>query len=323
MQESKKQFENFLKYPSLQLPTVDTFRRLPENIASMDWYAAEKLNGTNVSVVLTRSGEFELFNRTVPLEKEEHVNHLQQVIADGLGFDMESVLFLSDYERLHVFGELFGAGIMKMNYTLNEKKEKDFRVFSVFAYKGNGVYDVFSLDYLHKYFRDYLVPIEDFGTLFEMMSLDKDKESRFGGDREGYVLMPVEHVEYDTSLDHPFFNAIKVKYGKYAEKSRARVKTKVELSEESQKLIDDLVEYVTVARVLNVKSHSEMPFERKMIGKWIPLVKEDVYKDFIAEHAEVYSTKHLDDLLRNMQLTSTLMSTISKKIQEAMEQEKE
>lgn len=322
MEEEKLVSELFLKYPSLKLPVVDTFRRLPENIALMEWYATEKLNGTNVSVVMDKSEKVEIFNRTVPLAKQGYIDAVQKVFDNGLGNIMKELLKIQNFERIHVFGELFGAGVMKMNYEHNTENIKDFKVFNVFAYIGDGKYQVLSLKQLQTYFNDYLVPIENVGTLHEMLSLDKDAFSNFGGDREGYVLMPVEHVIYDTNLPSPFFNAIKVKYGKYAEKSRKREKVKMELSDEAQELIDGVLEYVTVARVHNVKSHSELPFDRANIGKWLPLVKEDVFNDYLSEQEdESLTAENLDELLKKNFVSGVLMREISKTIQEAMEQE--
>lgn len=306
--------KNFLKYPSLKLPEVGNFKRLPEEIASMEWYATEKLNGTNVSIVLSEKDGFEYFNRTVTLENKNKVSVLEEKVVAGLGVIMKELLAIQKYKRVHVFGELFGAGIQSMNYTLNSEGLKDFKVFNVFLYKGFGLYDVLSLKQLQTYFSDYLAPIEAKGTLFEMLTLDKDADSHFGGEREGYVIMPVKHVGYDTTLDTPFFNGIKVKYGKYAEKSKQRVKVKLELNftEEENNLMEELTQYATVARVLNVKSHNELPLEKKNIGVYMNLLKDDILKEF---------TEDIPESIDTNKVFITFRKTLSKTVMDAINEE--
>lgn len=306
--------KNFLKYPSLQLPEVATFRRLPEEIAEMEWYATEKLNGTNVSAVLTEKEGFEYFNRRAELSGEHKIAVLEDYVNKGLGEVMKELLTIQKYKRVHVFGELFGAGIHKMTYDLNEQGQKDFRVFSVFLYKGCGLYDVLSLTQLQAYFSEYLAPIEAKGTLFEMLNLNKDAISHFGGEREGYVIMPVKQVVYDTNLETPFFNGIKVKYGKYAEKSKERVRTKAPLTftEEESNLLEELAQYSTVARVLNIKSQNDLTLEKKNIGNYMILLNEDILKEFPDE---------ISDSVDKNKVLTTLKKTLSQTIIEAINEE--
>lgn len=306
--------KNFLKYPSLQLPEVATFKRLPEDIAEMEWYALEKLNGTNVSIVLTEKDGFEYFNRRIELSDPNKVAVLEGYVDNGLGQAMKDLLTIQKYKRVHVFGELFGAGIHKMSYDLNKEGLKDFKAFSVFLYKGCGLYDVLTLKQLQAYFSEFLAPLEAKGTLFEMLTLDKDAVSHFGGEREGYVIMPVKQVVYDTNLDTPFFNGIKVKYGKYAEKSKERVRTKAPLTftEEESNLLEELAQYSTVARVLNIKSQNDLTLEKKNIGSYLILLNDDILKEFPDE---------ISDTVDKYKVLTTLKKTLSQTIIEAINED--
>lgn len=94
--------------------------------------------------------------------------------------------------------------------------------------------------------------------------------------REGHVLRP---------FDGPRTNGIKDKGSLFSE-VKARKGKKKEFSDDLSEHVKDVQRYITENRLTNVTS-KELPFDKKLTGKFIGLLTKDVFEDYEKENPDL------------------------------------
>ena len=96
----------------------------------------------------------------------------------------------------------------------------------------------------------------------------------------------------DNGNDLPIF---KYKTGAFTEKGKKRkIKVPEPLTAEEQELLDIMVSYVTLPRLLNVASHEGLDFEPKNIGLLIKNTWGDIVKDATADGVDLTLLKEVN-----------------------------
>ena len=122
-----------LKYPSIENHfNITKSRKIMSQINNL-FYATEKINGSNIQLKLDKQG-FAYFSRNRQLtdtdpfyNKLVNAGNTKKILKIA-----ESYLKSNSLDEMYIFGELYGAGILNMQYQENLNNIQQFRVFDVF-----------------------------------------------------------------------------------------------------------------------------------------------------------------------------------------------
>lgn len=180
-------------------------------------------------------------------------------------------------DNLIIYGELFGGNIQKEVYY----GEKDFVAFDL-------VWDGVAVNKLKAQVNCLDVgipfaPVLKVGTFLECISVPNTFRStltpkRYEGENtsEGVVIEPVEPAYFNNGSRIYFKN----KTEGFSEKKRLPKEIKIfELSDQESQLINDLLQYNTATRVLNVISKIG-EISNKDFGKVLGLTTQDLLEDY-------------------------------------------
>ena len=279
----------------LKYPSIENHFNISKSRKIMAWinrlfYATEKIHGANMQIQLDNSG-FAYFSRNRQLDNTDpFYNRLLNSSNTKTILEIAEKYFNdNNLDELHIFGELYGAGIQNMQYKENLDNVQQFRVFDVFITE-NGHMRTLSQSELYDLFDETLrVPdVNITKSLAELIKDELDNNSRLGGETEGLVYKPVESQELDLQ-DGSITNyvAVKHKTERFAEiKSKPKVKT--EMAIEDVDFVNNISRYFTMSRLEGLLGKLAIEPSMQNLSKIIPAYLEDVKNDYIKTEEPKY-----------------------------------
>lgn len=276
---------NFMRYPSLtnHYAISEKNRAIYEN-KDKQWYATEKVDGSNISITVDLStGEWAFGKRSTIITKDEGkpFDALWGIVSEDDISQMKNILVSLGYRgTAHIYGELFGDGIQAQDYEASINKKKDVVLYDVLVGEGDLVAEI-GLEELSKIIPDkFKENIIKQDTLSNLINQTPSDESLYGGANEGYVYKLVEGVPmYTEGSSYP---VVKHKTDSYLEnkgvkKTEKKPKTALTAIQES------MLNYVTEQRVANILSHGDIELDMKSMGSLIKTFREDIAKEWLKE----------------------------------------
>ena len=285
----------FLKYPSLTNHYVVPKSNFLTNLLDKTFYSTEKIHGANISIIVDKNEVCYAKRSSFLIDSEMRAGMFSNLPEIAKSTKIEEVLkqIREEFGAMQVYGygEIYGAGVQRMEYKENLSKVKSIRLFDVFVEDKDSKITVLGLADLQKYFTpDQLVPFESKGkTLKEYISEDLDLSSQLGGIREGnvYKLVDTYELTYDPFSEKYLFVGVKHKTDDFKEVGRIQKIKEIEhIDTTTLKFIETLSTYLTENRLKNVLSHGEIEPIPQNIGKLIKIFTADVYKEFFDENPE-------------------------------------
>lgn len=304
----------FKKYNSLE----NSYRgKFIESINSqvspeMSWVALEKIHGANFSfwIANDRQRTTRVASRTQFVEPESFFNCREVVERNIKGAQAIAKEHLEGYdgpdiESVTVFGELCGG--TGQDYAQVQKEvfysyDQQFIVFDIMlSWKSGEVTYLGVQDVMMACLKTNMImaPIVGTGSLVECLDMSPEFLSLIPGVlgveppdnnlAEGLVLRP----KRDTFLRNGKRAILKQKAKKFSEKSNAKVKKPVVLSEEGQQHLDQFAGYLLNENRLSAVLSKIGQVDHTMTGKLIGLMISDALEDYIKDN-EVDPSKSLD-----------------------------
>jgi len=305
----------YFKYPSLTNHyAINKSRQISEALETL-CYSTEKIHGSNVQFAFERDEpitKFKAYSRGGTLisgtDSEGNVVQDKQfpLVADmAVAYNLPEVAadIFADYhsiDKINIYGEYFGSGVQKTNYTLSELGEKDFQVFDIlYSFKGEDEDTRHSMglaELLHYVGAEKMATIERFGSLKDLIATDIPTDSTYGGQREGNVYKSVNGMAISPNIKYLGIKHKRPEFSEVASKPK-QPKQPVKHSDELLELASSVEDYVTINRMRNVHSHGDIPFTYNNIGKIMYLFKQDIIKEFTEDNSEV-NIKELEKALK-------------------------
>ena len=189
-----------LKYPSITNDYAILRRKRALQFMQDNWFATEKIHGTNVSINIDKHDNIELGGKRQKATKyPDQYQGLFKFSENNPDLISKLKELLDAYRAdvVHAYGELFGKGIQKTLYDVNKNDTTDVKLFSVIIEKNNE-YIVLNRKDIELYINSYLIPVTKIDTLENLLKTDiESQKSQYGDTFEGYVYPP-----YDLSLIH-------------------------------------------------------------------------------------------------------------------------
>lgn len=277
----------FKKYPSLtnHYAISANTRGIYAHLNSQ-WYATEKIDGTNISINIDlQTGQYAFAKRPELLDMdalEEPYTSLPELITPEIVADMTKKLRGLGYSTVaHVYGELFGAGILKQDYQATADNRRDIVLYDILiedTRDDDSTLTELSLHDLHAVIPSaFTEEVIKTGTLISFLQQDPDTVSRYGGLSEGYVYKLVDGI---TSFDRTSsYTAVKHKTQAFSERKKVNVPATRELTLNQLSMLS----YITERRVANILSHGDIPAEMRSMRLLIPALQEDVATEWLRE----------------------------------------
>lgn len=303
----------FLKYPSL----TNHYAISPKSYAIVNnldeqWYATEKVDGSNISVNIDlNSGEWEFAKRSKVIDKDEPkpFNAIWKIISESDIEDMRLKLIELGFTGIaHIYGELYGAGIQGQDYTISKEGVKDVVLYDILVEENEEITQA-NLSELQ-----YVVPIKfsepviSENTLKELLKQKPSDVSYFGGANEGYVYKLVNGFKkYQEGNTYP---VIKHKTDAYLENKgvpKKSLKPKMKLSPEQESMIP----YITETRVSNIISHGDIELAMTSMGLLIKEMSRDIASEWVRDNQEFSTTE--EEALQLLKPLTTKIALASKK----------
>lgn len=288
-----------LKYPSITNDYAILKKKRVLQFMQDNWFATEKIHGTNISINIDKHGNLELGGKRQKAEKyPDQYQGLFKFVSLNFDLTLKLKRLLDDYNAdvVHAYGELFGKGIQKTLYNVNKNDTTDVKLFSVIIEKDNE-YIVLNRKDIELYIQLYLIPIEKIDTLENLLKTDiENQKSQYGDTFEGYVYAPYD-FDYIYADNKPFLS-IKHKVEKFQEvKSK---KKKPELSKEQLYLNEDVSRYVTKHRIEHILDEHHLELVEHNFGKIIGFTKDDIEKEYLNENdTSQYTEEQIKIAIKN------------------------
>lgn len=276
---------NFMRYPSLtnHYAISEKDRAIYGN-KDKQWYATEKVDGSNISITVDLStGEWAFGKRSTIITKDEGkpFNALWDIVSEDDIYQMKNELVSLGYHgTAHIYGELFGDGIQAQDYEASINKTKEVILYDILVEENDSATEL-GLGELAEVIPDKFKEVvikQD--TLSNLISQVPSDNSLYGGANEGYVYKLVEGVPvYTEGSSYP---VVKHKTDAYLENKgvkKTEKKPKVALSE----IQESMISYVTEQRVANILSHGDIELDMKSMGSLIKTFREDIVKEWLKE----------------------------------------
>lgn len=274
-----------IKYPSIentyQTKVMSHWLEEFPNLKEERFIVTEKLHGANFQILFSPEDPMRYFSRNRELFSGDKFYGYQNIInADLISFFQQ--YSTGNKEEVAIFGELIGPGIMK---GVNYGPEKSFRIFDIYL---DGEVIPFG-EYVNKglltMVSKYMVPVISHDASYED-AFNIDVETILssivtisGNIAEGVVIKPRNKV-YKSRRGSTFI----------WKKKNSKFKEKAEQKKEyvQDPLNAEFLKYINENRVLSVFSkHGEIETPQD-IGKYVKLVTEDAFGDFIKDFSEEY-----------------------------------
>jgi len=288
----KRNNMGFKKYSSLEntyreksiLKYLTCYPELQE-----DWWVAnEKIDGANISFVFEPGQKYVVCKRSGPIGLSESFFDIQNVLKKYEN-EMNIIQEYCDEveQSFQLFGELFGPGI---NNRIDYGPEKQILFFDLMDSHGLYVppdfFDVW-IGALKLYHMN-LIGHKQVGTLDKLLSIDVENISSHYSKKdnvEGIVLRPYKKTFYVPGTHERII--LKKKSKKFEEKESTKsTKVKFEVPDSLKQLAVQYEDYITDNRILGIFSKYGEIKDKKEIGKYLSLIREDAKNDFILDHPE-------------------------------------
>ena len=260
------------------------------------FYATEKINGSNIQIKLDKQG-FAYFSRNRQLtdtdpfyNKLVNAGNTKKILKIA-----ESYLKSNSLDEMYIFGELYGAGILNMQYQENLDNIQQFRVFDIFIREDNHMRTLSQSEFYNLFDESLRVPDMNITkTLGELIRDELNNNSKLGGETEGLVYKPVELQELvlqDDSIVN--YVAVKHKTEKFAE-IKARPKVKAQMATEDVEFVNNISRYFTMSRLEGLLGKLAIEPDVRNLSKIIPAYLDDVKEDYIkTENPQYFNEKLL------------------------------
>lgn len=292
-----KNFPTFNKYPSLTNHYAMK-KRAWENFVNKEFYATEKIHGSNMSITMTKDGQFKVASRSQYIYDGDLYNKIiNSVSKETLDILKDIFNEIPNITHIQLFGEVYGAGVQKMQYEECLKNIQNSRFFDIFLFKEDEIL-IPGLDFLQKHFPEHLlVPMFMKGTLKDLISQELPKESKLGGNQEGLVYKPLFPYTMSILSDNRFYPVIKHKHEEFGE-VKQKIKTpKVILARELE-LDEDINRYFTRNRLLNVLSKG-IELSMQNIKHILPVYLKDVKEEYLKENTLNATEEEVNKIIGN------------------------
>lgn len=277
----------FLKYPSIenhyQGGTISRWLSQFPEIQNELFTVTEKLDGANFQIIITDDA-VQYASRNQLLEIDSNFFDWQRLMLTGENARMisalQDLLHQDQLESLHVYGELYGAGVQKR---IDYGPDKYFRVFEM---RVNGdiqpsvdTQEMLSLiGFAHKF-----VPV-----LAEIRGLQAALDYELPEGAEGVVIAPANRVyAKDTGetfrlkkKSKVFNDQMKVKTGKTPKLFVSTPEYEVAYAIWESYFSDN-----RLADLFSKEGYIESP---QQIGRYIKLMSDDVKVDFFKDHKDLF-----------------------------------
>lgn len=285
----------FLKYPKMK----NSYAEQVERFGDMEMYSSEKIDGSNtqIDIHLTAGAadEIKVGSRNKFIEEDckealGKVYNFVPKVKELVVQNANNIPTLSEKPNatLYVYGEIFGSKIQTTSYDVTKNGNVDYRIFDCFV-KADENKGYFQLGYesLKAIFGDLVAPLKDKGTLEELLDKPLGRESQYGAPlEEGDVYHTYSGCFYTSKEALQRVNNVKRKHKEFSEISREHKKSRAPkvFTEEQNKILDELTQYVTERRVENILSHGDIERSPKNIGKLIGATIKDSMEEFAIDH---------------------------------------
>lgn len=289
----------FVKYPSLTNHYVARKKRFI-NLAE-EYVATEKINGSNVAIMVDQQNNIDVAKRTAILTQEERTQRPWNTLAQFVTEQKELVLswvtavrnLAKEYGNIlqvSFYGELYGAKVQKMAYQESLDKVRRIRFFDIHVLFEDGRRLALSQESMLTILgEDYTVPVLREGKLIDLIQDAEDLQSQLGEClAEGQVYKPKNDYFFSPDLhDNIHYPVVKHKYDDWAEKCKTKVPREVVYTESELKLIEAIESRMTLQRVSNVLSHGDIDPIPEKTGLVIKAVLQDIKEEITREEPEI------------------------------------
>lgn len=308
---------HFIKYPSLINFYSIAKNRDVVDCLDKEYYATEKIHGSNIQVCITDKKEVLVGKRSAYITDEKPYSIVYEMLTDEFIESIYEYIKNNNLKRVIIYGELFGSGIQRMDYDLNKENKKGIRFFDFFEVEqDNAIYsNLKSFQTLVP--EDMRTPIIKVDLLKNLINDELKKESYYGGSMsEGNVYKPYvdRYCLCKSGTDKRYYPVVKHKHKDFSEVKNVSQKEVIILSEDEIAAIDLVDNYNTKNRVKNVLSKGDVELIDKNIGIIIKKTQEDIFKELTAEN------ENIDEELIKKTINKTTAKEIVKFIKEIMKE---
>lgn len=289
----------FIKYPSLTNHYVAHKKRFIH--LEDEYVATEKINGSNVSILVDQQNNIDLAKRTAILTQEERTqrpwNTLVQFIAEQKELVLSWVTAVRNLAKeygnilqVSFYGELYGAKVQKMAYQESLDKVRRIRFFDIHVLFEDARRLALSQESMLTILgEDYAVPVLREGRLTDLIQDAEELQSQLGDClAEGQVYKPKNAYFFAPDAHgNIHYPVIKHKYDDWAEKCKTKVPQEVIYTESELKLIEAIESRITLQRVSNVLSHGDIDPIPENTGVVIKAVLQDIKEEITREEPEI------------------------------------
>lgn len=289
----------FIKYPSLTNHYVARQKRFI-NLAD-EYVSTEKINGSNVSILVDQENNIDVAKRTAILTPEERIqrpwNTLAQFALDQKDLILTWVNAVRNLAKEHgnilqvsFYGELYGSKVQKMAYQESLNKERRIRFFDIHVLFEDDRRLALSQESMITILgEDYTVPVLREGKLIDLIQDAEELQSQLGNClAEGQVYKPKNAYFFAPDAHgNIHYPVIKHKYDDWAEKCKTKVPQEVIYTESELKLIEAIESRITLQRVSNVLSHGDIDPIPENTGVVIKAVLQDIKEEIVREEPEI------------------------------------
>ncbi len=295
----------FVKFPSIEnayrLTIIENNRHVPVEVQQADkWVVTEKIDGSNVSIIVDRNEiGYEVARRNAIIKDEN--DDMGELVADStrVKFWFECIeravrdemnRTLRDFDQVMVYGEWYGKGILGRVFYGDQKY---FRMFAIAGIRGDEVIE-FPFAFLQKFAVDHrltglMVPVIKYtDTYNEALQTPNDMPSLISPTNdimEGIVIRPLY-------VGGSF--RVKSKNEKFDEKAK-NGKMPAVLAGDVLRLRDLFKQYATESRMFGIFSKLGTPTNNRDTGRYLAAFIEDIKEDFIKDHPEFLDEQFKDD----------------------------
>lgn len=282
--------------------------------ADIDYVVQEKAHGANLSII-TNGKDVKTAKRTEWIEEDENFYNSESVLEKYRSNVIELFQHLSNdfqLDTLTVFGELIGGGYPHKEVPINKNAklvqrgiyyspENDFFAFDILingkhyldVELANSLFVKFGFIYADNLFKGSLNECLEYPNKFKSTIPAKFELPQLDGNLcEGVVIRPIKPL---------FFNGgsrviIKNKNEDWSENNnyidkeilKQLIHDDEELSEEAERLCQEVYKYISTNRLNNVISKIGEVNPKKDYGKVLGMFNKDILSDFLKENRISY-----------------------------------
>lgn len=301
--------DNMLEYPSIENSCykkgIEGWLKYHPELKNEKFGVTEKIHGANFCILLTPYKLPRYFSRNQEIIGKNNFHGykiaMSEPILENAIAEIQSEVDETDVE-IRLFGELFGAGIMKgVNYGL--QKDKKFRVFDA-IYGSNWVTQE-GLFGSTGALQDILVPNLGVFSFQEALDFNAEQLTTLHNKEdnlwEGIVIKPWSRI-YRSPDGSMFY--LKKKSEKFSEKQKAKAPRAVDDEVTRVNLV--FAEYFNDNRIQSCFSKMGEIQSPNQIGDYLKIIMEDAKLDFLKDHEELFQTLSKDQQKKALSMGSVV-----------------